>query len=60
MYISSEAGAGPEGLFFFFHMIYYYYYYYLKIYCDQHINILHLLELIQVSTVRLGCLSFCL
>lgn len=39
-------------------MIYYYYYYYLKIYCDQHINILHLLELIQRSPVRTGMFEF--
>lgn len=37
---------------------YYYYYYYLKICCDQHINILHLLELIQMSPVRTGMFKF--
>lgn len=33
-------------------------YYYLKIYCDQHINILHLLELIQRSPVGTGMFEF--
>lgn len=36
----------------------YYYYYYLKIYCDQHINILHLLELMQMGPVRTGMFEF--
>ena len=41
---------------FFFNMIYYYYY--LQIYCDQRINILCLLELIQMSPVRTRMVQF--